>query len=84
MSFGKDIQVWQDETKFQDVWVQEEDGSKYKGFWRDGMKHGRGIQVKTNEEYFDGEFNFNLRTGFGISIKENGERYEGTWFNNKF
>lgn len=51
MSAAKDAKIWDwrdDYGKdispiYYDIWVIEEDGSMYKGFWKDGMKQGRGI-----------------------------------------
>lgn len=71
--FGKDRYGNDFSPEYHDIWVIEEDGSMYKGFWKDGMKQGRGVQILTNKDYYDGDFNYDTRTGFGTSILPNGD-----------
>ena len=59
-------------------------GMEYIGQWKDGEKHGQGIETFPYEgryyvgEYKDGKFN-----GQGVFTWENGEVEEGEWKDNK-
>lgn len=72
--FGKDRYGNDFSPEYHDIWVIEEDGSMYKGFWKDGMKQGRGVQILTNKDYYDGASSgsrltraLRLKTSHGMS-----------------
>lgn len=48
----------------------------YEGFWKDGLKHGKGYQAEDDLEYF-GDFNEGVQTG-QCKIKTLNTSYQGT------
>jgi hypothetical protein len=60
------------------------DGSKYEGYWKDGLYNGKGKLTSSNEVY-DGEFMQGKRHGHGVYSKFNSETnkliesFTGTW-----
>jgi hypothetical protein len=57
----------------------------YKGTFRDGLKHGTGIEYYDEEQkLYEGDFNMNLRDGNGQMINSKLELYEDTWQAGKF
>ena len=62
------------------------DGSIYKGHYKNGMKEGTGILSLKKEKknsIFEGEFKDDKIWGKGIYKWENGKQYEGEWENNE-
>ena len=59
-------------------------GSKYEGYWKNGLPHGHGnyLNPGTNE-VFSGFWENGLRHGKGTMIFRNKEKYEGEWIKDK-
>ena len=53
------------------------DGSRYDGFWRDGMANGQGRLVHAEGDVYEGEWTDDKANGFGVYTHFNGSRYEG-------
>ena len=47
------------------------DGSKYKGWWKDGDRHGQGEYTFANGDKFEGEYENDVKHGFGIYYYHN-------------
>ena len=63
--------------------VYPHNGGIYEGGWKDGMRHGVGVQNWQDGTSYDGEFEEDRREGKGTYIWKNGERYEGDWLDGK-
>jgi hypothetical protein len=59
------------------------DGSKYIGFFKNGMFEGRGRLILRKGDYFEGEFKQNKANGFGKYVNIKGEIYIGNWVDDK-
>jgi len=59
------------------------DGSNYKGEWKNGKKHGKGIQNWAEGDIYKGEWKDGKRTGWGIHIWPDGHYYEGEYADDK-
>ena len=52
----------------------------YKGEFKDGKKHGSGLEIYKNNESYEGSFNNSLRHGEGVYFSTNGsEKIKGIW-----
>lgn len=61
-----------------------EAGERYDGEWKNGLRHGKGIQYYPNGQLkYDGEFNEGRREGKGTYYFKNGDRYSGGFKENK-
>ena len=62
-----------------------ENGTKYMGEWKDGIKHGQGTYTYLDGKNYVGEFRNGKFNGQGTYIygigKLKGEKYEGEWKN---
>lgn len=59
--------------------MQWTDGRRYRGFWKEDMKHGYGIQANADGSSVSGTFIDNKLFGFGIyASKSNAKKY-GVW-----
>ena len=78
---------------FYKVAVKEEDlylydGIDYKGYWKDGKKHGRGVMVyeydkdKNMKKYYIGEWKNDRKNGKGQLYYRKLKYYDGEWENN--
>jgi hypothetical protein len=67
---GRGVQIWPD-------------GSRYDGFWRDGMANGYGRLVHAEGDVYEGEWTEDKANGYGVYTHFNGSRYEGQWFQDK-
>ena len=63
--------------------IAYEDGGKYEGEVKDGMKHGRGEQVFPNGDRYVGSFQNDMRHGTGVYYYGSGARYEGQFAGGK-
>ena len=70
------------ETKDDDIHAYE-DGSQYKGGWKDGKAQGQGTLTYPNGDQYIGEFKSGKRHGQGIYTRTDGSRYIGEWKNGK-
>ena len=59
------------------------DGSKYVGFYKNGMFEGRGRLILNKGDYYEGEFKQSKANGFGKYVNTKGEIYIGNWVDNK-
>ena len=59
------------------------DGSKYVGFYKNGMFEGRGRLILRKGDYYEGEFKQNKANGFGKFVNIKGEIYIGNWLDDK-
>jgi hypothetical protein len=53
-------------------------GLVYDGEWKDGTRHGNGVQTYTTGKY-DGEWMQNTRHGKGAITYMSGDTYDGEW-----
>ena len=64
-----------------------ENGSSYKGEWKDGKKHGQGKftygKGKGKGDEYVGEFKSGYRNGQGKYFWSNGDKYEGEFKDDK-
>ena len=61
---GRGIQIWPD-------------GSRYDGFWKDGVACGYGRLVHAEGDVYEGTWKEDKANGFGYYSHYNGSRYEG-------
>lgn len=59
------------------------DGSRYKGQFFQGKRHGVGIYYYSNGDVYGGQWSNDLFDGYGFYIFNSGERYEGELKNGK-
>lgn len=59
-----------------------QDGTIYKGDFRNGFRHGKGIMLFSNGAVYEGEFQFGQRSGLGVYTYETGHVYQGQFDNN--
>ena len=55
----------------------EKTNAEYEGNWKNGLKHGHGVESYDGEISYKGEWFENKKNGMGIYIFENGDIYEG-------
>ena len=58
-------------------------GGRYEGEFKDGNRHGRGIEYFSDGSRYEGEFKDNQRHGRGIECYADGGRYEGEFKDNE-
>lgn len=56
-----------------------ENGSIYKGYMKDGMRHGPGTQIWPDGARYTGEWRFNKANGNGTFYHADGDIYNGDW-----
>ncbi|KAG9393529.1 MORN repeat [Carpediemonas membranifera] len=97
--FGETTQMWKTwETKAlrhgARATIYSPNGKQYKGEWKDGKKHGVGIQIYKNGDKYEGEWADNKPSGHGIYSKPAGPPvagkkrqyrviYDGDWQNGR-
>ena len=59
------------------------DGDRYEGLYKNGVKHGQGRYFWSNGNAFEGEYMNGVRNGMGIMYTDDGDWYEGLWKNDK-
>ena len=59
-------------------------GNKYVGDFKNGKKHGRGIESYANGDQYVGAFKGGKRHGLGKFTSTDGKNKEGVWKNNNF
>ena len=59
-----------------------ENGDKYEGDWKNGLKEGKGVYYYKNGNRYEGDYQNDKREGKGIKYYKNGDKYEGDWKNN--
>ena len=52
-------------------------GERYKGSYKNGLKHGHGIWTHPDGDTYKGKFKSGLKRGRGTYTFENGEEFEG-------
>ena len=60
-----------------------DNGDKYVGEIKNGVKEGKGIMYYSNGDKYEGEFKNDLKEGKGILYRKNGSKYEGDFKNDK-
>jgi len=60
-----------------------ETGMIYIGQWKNGKKHGKGVQIWPDGSRYDGFFENGLANGRGRLIHADGDVYEGQWKDEK-
>jgi hypothetical protein len=79
---------WRKE-KFEDIWtglgsINFPDGSKYQGFTKNGLFHGKGRLTKQDGSIFQGEWREGKAVGYGVLVTKKGTLYEGNWLNDLY
>ena len=59
-----------------------QDGSRYEGGYKEGMKHGHGKYIWNDGSMYEGEWFENKINGRGIYIWPDGRKYNGEWKDN--
>ena len=59
-----------------------QDGSRYEGGYKEGMKHGHGKYIWNDGSMYEGEWFENKINGSGIYIWPDGRKYNGEWKEN--
>jgi hypothetical protein len=86
------IDIWDDEKKYKRTndtdfngsnLYKWEDGTEYDGQWKNGEKHGQGIQHYANGAQYVGQWENGERHGYGKQYYSNGAKYVGGWENGK-
>lgn len=60
-----------------------ENGAVYKGYLKDEMRHGPGVQVWPDNAKYEGEWRENKANGRGKFWHADGDIYEGEWEDDK-
>lgn len=61
------------------------DGSRYEGYFKDGVQCGYGVLYRANNTIeYEGSWSNGMFDGQGVQIFENGEKYEGSFREDKF
>ena len=58
-------------------------GSRYEGEFRDGKRHGKGINIWASGARYEGDWRDEKRHGKGTYVWASGDRYEGDWLDGK-
>lgn len=76
---------WNPETnKFNGYGIlTKNNGSKFSGFWLEGVMQGPGRHINKEGDYFEGNFENGLYSGYGSFYHKNGNYYQGEWYNSK-
>ena len=67
---GKGVQTWPD-------------GSKYTGYWKDGMANGKGRLIHADGDVFEGDWDNDKAQGQGLYMHADGSQYKGEWGDDK-
>lgn len=59
------------------------DLSVYMGQWKNGFKHGYGVQMWVDGSIYEGHWVSDVCSGFGRLIHSDGDTYQGEWSNDK-
>lgn len=65
-------------------WYMWPDGTKYKGNFAEGKRHGHGAVLMPSGAKYIGDWQQDMRWGKGKAIYSDGKVLEGDWFQNKF
>ena len=60
-----------------------ENGARYKGQWKDNVRHGKGIQIWPDGAKYEGFWKNNKAHGKGTFWHVYGDKYEGDWKRDK-
>ena len=60
-----------------------DNGDIYKGFFKNGLKHGKGTLTTRNNRSYEGDWENDKPHGFGINTFPNGKVYTGSFSNGK-
>ena len=58
-------------------------GGVYFGQYRNGLRHGQGLQIWPDGSYYEGYWENDLVNGIGRLVASEGDVYEGQWLNGK-
>ena len=63
------------------IWGANSDwaGDKYEGYWKNGLRNGKGTYSYANGSKYVGNTVDNKRNGYGVFTWANGDKYEGNW-----
>ena len=71
-------------SELQYITIEFENGAVYQGQWsKDGLQHGRGVQVWKDGSKYEGLWAFGKANGLGRLIHADGSFYEGEWLDHK-
>lgn len=59
------------------------DGSKFQGFWVNGILQNYGRFFTKNGDFFEGGFINGIANGYGVYIHADGTQYKGEWVNDQ-
>ena len=77
---------WNPDTNKQEgqgVQVRALDGRLYEGYFKDGLKHGRGRYIFADKTMYEGQWENGKKHGYGVFKWPNGGEYEGYFRNDK-
>lgn len=60
-----------------------ENGDKYSGNFKNGLRHGKGTYIHADGEKYVGDWEYGNRTGFGELITTHGYNYKGEFVDNQ-
>ena len=58
-------------------------GATYRGQYKDGLRHGKGVQIKADGSCYDGFWVKDKRSGQGRQLYKGGDVYTGEWKDDK-
>jgi hypothetical protein len=64
--------------------VRYANGIKYKGRFKDSLKHGDGVLSFEDGSLYSGEISHDFRAGHGVMDFVNGTKYEGIWLDDLY
>jgi hypothetical protein len=67
--------------KFHEKGVLEEDGTKFTGDFKEGMKEGHGKMIEKDLSEYEGGWSKDLKHGEGVLTKPSGEKVKQNWKN---
>ncbi len=62
---------------------KQPDGTHYDGEYKDGQKHGKGIETLPDGTRYDGDWENDEKDGKGTETWPTGERCDGEWENDE-
>ena len=63
--------------------IKLDNNMEYKGFWKNGMRDGKGEQIWPDQSKYKGDWVEDKAQGFGKLIFADGDFYNGEWKNDK-
>ena len=71
------------------IWLEDKSENKvlrnrYVGYWKEGLRHGKGVFYYSNGSKYEGDWFKNLKHGpYGVFTFEDGTTYEGPFENDR-